>query len=165
MSNQYSTVHSIRTGPSILNGTRSPAELVEKAIARTINEAPVAVERRVKASEMPVTPSRTRPNVMERGSSAPSSAQSSGVAGFPKGAFVGGASVSIKRLSKDFGPVRVLDDISLSIKAGEFLTLLGPSGSGKTTTLMALAGFVEPSAGEIEIDGREVSRLPATAGT
>jgi putative spermidine/putrescine transport system ATP-binding protein len=78
----------------------------------------------------------------------------------PNGVFVGGANVSIKNLSKYFGRACVLDNVSLSVKAGEFLTLLGPSGSGKTTTLMALAGFIEPSAGEIEIDGREVSRLP-----
>ena len=47
------------------------------------------------------------------------------------------------------------------MQPGEFLTLLGPSGSGKSTVLMLLAGFVEPSAGEIRVDGRDLSRVPA----
>ncbi|WP_144299684.1 ABC transporter ATP-binding protein [Elioraea rosea] len=53
--------------------------------------------------------------------------------------------------------VRHLD---LDIARGEFLTLLGPSGSGKTTTLMMLAGFEQPTAGEILLDGRPIARLP-----
>jgi spermidine/putrescine ABC transporter ATP-binding subunit len=50
--------------------------------------------------------------------------------------------------------------VSLDIRSGEFLTLLGPSGSGKTTTLMMIAGFETPSAGDIAIDGRSVIRMP-----
>ena len=50
--------------------------------------------------------------------------------------------------------------ISLDIRSGEFLTLLGPSGSGKTTTLMMIAGFETPTAGDIAIDGRSVVALP-----
>ncbi|MBK9363622.1 MAG: ABC transporter ATP-binding protein [Rubrivivax sp.] len=53
-----------------------------------------------------------------------------------------------------------VDELSLAIEAGEFLTLLGPSGSGKTTTLMLLAGFEQPSAGEIRLDGQPIQRLP-----
>jgi putative spermidine/putrescine transport system ATP-binding protein len=53
-----------------------------------------------------------------------------------------------------------VDELSLAIQAGEFLTLLGPSGSGKTTTLMLLAGFEQPSAGEIRLDGQPIQRLP-----
>ncbi len=54
----------------------------------------------------------------------------------------------------------VVRDLDLSVRRGEFLTLLGPSGSGKTTCLMMLAGFEAPSAGEIRIDGAPVSGLP-----
>src|SRR4030095_11226762 len=51
------------------------------------------------------------------------------------------------------GVTRVVDDLNLDVARGEFLTLLGPSGSGKTTTLMMLAGFEAPTAGEILLDG------------
>jgi putative spermidine/putrescine transport system ATP-binding protein len=68
--------------------------------------------------------------------------------------------VSIRSVVKLFGQVRALDDVSLSVEAGEFVTLLGPSGSGKTTLLMVIAGFVRPSGGSINIGGTEVVRLP-----
>jgi len=58
------------------------------------------------------------------------------------------------------GISRVVDDLHLDIERGEFLTLLGPSGSGKTTTLMMLAGFEAPTAGEILLEGRPLSKLP-----
>ena len=58
------------------------------------------------------------------------------------------------------GVNRVVDDLHLDIVRGEFLTLLGPSGSGKTTTLMMLAGFEAPTAGEILLDGRSIGKLP-----
>ena len=58
------------------------------------------------------------------------------------------------------GVSRVVDHLDLDIVRGEFLTLLGPSGSGKTTTLMMLAGFEAPTAGEILLDGRAIGRLP-----
>jgi putative spermidine/putrescine transport system ATP-binding protein len=58
------------------------------------------------------------------------------------------------------GATRVVDDLDLDIARGEFLTLLGPSGSGKTTTLMMLAGFEAPTAGEIFLDGRPLAHLP-----
>ena len=71
-----------------------------------------------------------------------------------------GAPVRLERLSKRYDDVIAVDDISLDIHAGEFVTLLGPSGSGKTTTLMMLAGFQEVTDGTITVGDREISRLP-----
>ena len=58
------------------------------------------------------------------------------------------------------GVNRVVEHLDLDIERGEFLTLLGPSGSGKTTTLMMLAGFEAPTAGEILLEGRSIAKLP-----
>ena len=58
------------------------------------------------------------------------------------------------------GVNRVVEQLDLDIVRGEFLTLLGPSGSGKTTTLMMLAGFEAPTAGEILLEGRSIGKLP-----
>jgi putative spermidine/putrescine transport system ATP-binding protein len=69
------------------------------------------------------------------------------------------SSIEIVGLRKSYGPLAVLDDVAVSVRAGEFLTLLGPSGSGKTTLLMAVAGFVRPSSGSIRVDGREIMTL------
>lgn len=64
-------------------------------------------------------------------------------------------------VSKSFdGRTRVVDDLNLEIRRGEFLTMLGPSGSGKTTSLMMLAGFESFSAGDILIDGRSMRGVP-----
>lgn len=64
--------------------------------------------------------------------------------------------IRVHGLVKTYGPLRVLDDISIDVRAGEFMTLLGPSGSGKTTLLMALAGFVSPESGSIRFGDEEV---------
>ncbi|HYR67337.1 MAG TPA: ABC transporter ATP-binding protein [Reyranella sp.] len=71
-----------------------------------------------------------------------------------------GASVSLAGLEKTFDRVSAVDGVSLDIRSGEFLTLLGPSGSGKTTTLMMIAGFEMPTAGDIAIDGKSVVAMP-----
>jgi putative spermidine/putrescine transport system ATP-binding protein len=68
--------------------------------------------------------------------------------------------VQVQSLSKYFGEVRAVDDISFDIRPGEFLTLLGPSGSGKTTLLMMIAGFSRPTKGSIRIAGQEIVHLP-----
>jgi spermidine/putrescine transport system ATP-binding protein len=70
-------------------------------------------------------------------------------------------SVRLEDVTKRFGDVTAVDDLTLDIERGEFFTLLGPSGCGKTTTLRMVAGFEEPTAGRILLDGTDVSGLPA----
>jgi spermidine/putrescine ABC transporter ATP-binding subunit len=71
-----------------------------------------------------------------------------------------GAEVRLVGLSRYYGDIAAVREVNLTIAPGEFLTLLGPSGSGKTTTLMMMAGFVQPSEGDIWIGGRAVVSLP-----
>jgi putative spermidine/putrescine transport system ATP-binding protein len=61
---------------------------------------------------------------------------------------------------KSYGAHKAVDDVSLDIEPGEFMTLLGPSGSGKTTTLNVIAGFVDITAGTLEVDGKPMHNLP-----
>ena len=69
--------------------------------------------------------------------------------------------VSFRGVQKSYdGESLIVRDLNLDIRRGEFLTLLGPSGSGKTTSLMMLAGFETPTAGEILLDGRSLNKLP-----
>ncbi|OEU67759.1 MAG: hypothetical protein BBJ57_05100 [Desulfobacterales bacterium PC51MH44] len=68
--------------------------------------------------------------------------------------------VYIQNLTKKFGKVVAVEDISVQVGEGEFLTLLGPSGSGKTTTLMMIAGFELPTSGKIFIRGKNVMMIP-----
>ena len=67
------------------------------------------------------------------------------------------ASVELRGLTKRYGDVAVVDDVSLAIEHGHLVCLLGPSGCGKTTTLRLIAGFVEPSEGEIRVGDRLIS--------
>ncbi|MEX0960691.1 MAG: ABC transporter ATP-binding protein [Burkholderiales bacterium] len=73
------------------------------------------------------------------------------------------ALLEIRNVTRRFGDFAAVDDVSLSIEAGEFFTLLGPSGCGKTTLLRMLAGFDAPDAGRIELDGRDMSGIPPEA--
>ena len=68
--------------------------------------------------------------------------------------------VSLRNLNKHYGDFAAVDNISLDIKDGEFLTFLGSSGSGKSTTLSMLAGFETPSSGEILVEGQSLVNVP-----
>jgi putative spermidine/putrescine transport system ATP-binding protein len=73
------------------------------------------------------------------------------------------AAVRVSGLRKRYGDVAAVDGIDLTVRAGEFFTLLGPSGSGKTSLLRLIAGFERPDAGQIELGGRDVTRTPPYA--
>ena len=68
--------------------------------------------------------------------------------------------IEVKGVSKFFGEKTALDNINLSIKKGEFVTILGPSGCGKTTLLRLIAGFQTASEGMIRIAGEEITQTP-----
>ncbi|HKD32336.1 MAG TPA: ATP-binding cassette domain-containing protein, partial [Gaiellaceae bacterium] len=71
------------------------------------------------------------------------------------------AAIGLVGVSKHFGGVGAVDDVSLEIAEGEFFSLLGPSGCGKTTTLRMVAGFEVPDDGRIVLQGNDVTTVPA----
>ena len=75
------------------------------------------------------------------------------------------AFLTLERLTKKFGTHLAVDGLSLEVEKGEFIALLGPSGCGKTTTLQMIAGFVDPTAGAIRLEGRNLLAIkPAKRG-
>ena len=68
--------------------------------------------------------------------------------------------IEIKNVNKSYGDKPVVKNVSLTIKKGEFVTLLGPSGCGKTTTLRMIAGFEQPTSGHIYFNGQDITQLP-----
>ncbi|RDI58851.1 ABC transporter ATP-binding protein [Microvirga subterranea] len=68
--------------------------------------------------------------------------------------------LDINAVSAHYGTTKVLEDLSLSVQAGELVSLLGASGCGKTTTLRLIAGFLTPSSGSIRLGGRDLTQLP-----
>ncbi|MBU3000010.1 ABC transporter ATP-binding protein [Roseovarius nubinhibens] len=69
--------------------------------------------------------------------------------------------IDLQNLEKRFGKFTAVSNVSLSLRQGEFFSLLGPSGCGKTTVLRMIAGFQEPSSGQVLIDGQDMSDIPA----
>lgn len=69
------------------------------------------------------------------------------------------ADLHVKSVTKDFGDVRAVQDVSFTVEEGRFLTLLGPSGCGKTTTLRMIAGFERPTEGQVHVGDRDVTGL------
>jgi putative spermidine/putrescine transport system ATP-binding protein len=74
---------------------------------------------------------------------------------------IAGSTVEFRGLRRAFGPTVALDGLDLEVRPGELLALLGPSGCGKTTALRMLAGFEHPDSGEVLVDGKDVTQIPA----
>ncbi|MCB2137267.1 MAG: ATP-binding cassette domain-containing protein, partial [Rhodobacteraceae bacterium] len=68
--------------------------------------------------------------------------------------------VEFENVSRRFGSVRAVDDVTLAIEEGEFFAMLGPSGSGKTTCLRLISGFDQPTSGHIRIFGETADGIP-----
>ncbi|MER6945130.1 ABC transporter ATP-binding protein [Nonomuraea sp. NPDC000554] len=68
--------------------------------------------------------------------------------------------VDVRGVSKRYGEAVALDEVTLHVRAGEFMTLLGSSGSGKSTLLNVIAGFTEPTSGRVEVDGGDITGVP-----
>jgi putative spermidine/putrescine transport system ATP-binding protein len=71
-----------------------------------------------------------------------------------------GGTVDVRGVGKKYGDAAALDDVTLHVEPGEFMTLLGSSGSGKSTLLNVVAGFTSPSSGSVEVDGRDITKDP-----
>jgi spermidine/putrescine ABC transporter ATP-binding subunit len=80
--------------------------------------------------------------------------------GHPETLSQGGGSVRLSGISRSYGASQVVSDVNLEARSGEILALLGPSGCGKTTTLRMIAGLVQPTSGDIAIDGKPITALP-----
>ncbi len=71
-----------------------------------------------------------------------------------------GAAVQVERLTKDFGGLRALDDVTIRVAPGERRAIIGPNGAGKTTLFNVITGLLPPTAGRILFDGRDITGLP-----
>ena len=70
--------------------------------------------------------------------------------------------LGLDRVTKRYGDVAAVTELSAEVRRGEFFTLVGPSGSGKSTTLLLIAGFEALTSGEIHLDGRALAGVPLT---
>jgi ABC-type Fe3+/spermidine/putrescine transport system ATPase subunit len=68
--------------------------------------------------------------------------------------------VELRNIAKRFGKVTASSDIDLKIADGEYVTILGPSGCGKTTLIRMIAGIIEPTEGQVFIDGKDMAGIP-----
>jgi ABC-type Fe3+/spermidine/putrescine transport system ATPase subunit len=68
--------------------------------------------------------------------------------------------IELRHIAKSFGQLHALKDVSLAVKASEFMTLLGPSGCGKTTLLRIITGYLQPDAGSVIVDGTDITQVP-----
>ena len=80
--------------------------------------------------------------------------------GAAAGDAAGQEAIRFEGVSKRFGSTVAVDDLTLSVRRGEFFSLLGPSGCGKTTTLRMVAGFEQPSEGRVYLEGEPVDDVP-----
>lgn len=71
------------------------------------------------------------------------------------------AAIEFRSVTRAYGALHAVDNLSLEIRSGEFFAMLGPSGSGKTTCLRLIAGFERPDSGQVLLDGQDVSSIPA----
>ena len=74
------------------------------------------------------------------------------------------AAINLINLTKYFGPLKAVNDLTLTISDKEFVALLGPSGCGKTTTMNMISGIEQPTAGKICFNGIDIGRVPPAAG-
>ncbi len=67
--------------------------------------------------------------------------------------------IKVENITKTYGNIEVLKDVSLEVESGEFISIVGPSGSGKTTLLNVVAGLLTPTEGEVIVDGVSLYKL------
>ena len=69
--------------------------------------------------------------------------------------------LEIRNLSKSFGGLKAVNDVSLDIEEGKITSVIGPNGAGKTTVFNLVTGFLTPDAGTVRLAGKDITRLPA----
>ena len=71
--------------------------------------------------------------------------------------------IEVKNITKKYGSFTAVDNISFKIEEGEIIGLLGPNGAGKSTTMNMITGYIEPTEGEIKVEGYDISKKPKKA--
>ena len=99
-----------------------------------------------------VVPARRHPTVTTR--------RAASIDELPATVRLDGVSLEVRSLSRFFGAVRAVEDVSITVAPGEVVGLVGPNGSGKSTLLNMLSGYYTPTAGQVLVDGEDITRLP-----